>query len=99
MKQMPVLSGLSNTGSPPRRGAVGVVVLFLPVAEEQPLHLPSGLPQQQRRDGGIHAAGEPDDDAGGGAGRCGHEGHARIVMLRNTTPVALLSDPLAAPGL
>src|SRR2546430_13934893 len=48
----------------PRAGAVAVVVL-LPVAHEQALHLPARIPEQQCRDRGVDTPGEPDDDAPG----------------------------------
>ena len=48
-------------------GAVAVVVL-VPVAEEQSLHVPARLAQQQRGDRGVDAAGEPDEHAGRGTG-------------------------------
>src|SRR5262245_15966808 len=64
----------------PRRGAVGVVILFLPIAEEESLYVPAGLLQEKRCDGRIHTAGEADDDACRDAWRCGRRRHAHIVM-------------------
>src|ERR1700756_5422098 len=43
-------------------GAVAVVVL-LPVAHEEALHLPARILQEQRGDRGVDAPGQPDDDA------------------------------------
>jgi hypothetical protein len=39
-----------------------VVVVFLPVAHVEPVDVEAGALQQQRRDGGVHAAGHADDD-------------------------------------
>jgi hypothetical protein len=44
------------------RGAVAVVVVVLPVLHEEADHVVSRALQQQRRDGGIHASGQSDDD-------------------------------------
>src|SRR5438309_843302 len=93
MKQIPVLSGLSNTGSPERRararvlivlrgGAVAVVVL-LPVAHEEALHVVARILQEQRRDCGVDAPGQPDDDA------LAH----RLTAVAPAPPAALRSSP------
>src|SRR6185312_4289601 len=50
------------------RRAVAIVVL-VPVAHEEPLHIPALFLQEQGGDGGIDPAGEANDDAGGGHGR------------------------------
>ena len=52
-----------------RRGAVAVVLF--PVAHEQALHVVAGIAQQQRRDRGIDAAGQADDDALASRRACG----------------------------
>src|SRR6185312_6804585 len=41
--------------------AVAIIVLF-PVAHEEAVHLPALLLEQEGRDGGVHAAGETDND-------------------------------------
>ena len=48
-------------------GAVGVVLL-LPVAHEETMHVAAVLLQEQGRDRGVDAAGQPDDDAATGSG-------------------------------
>ena len=47
-------------------GAPDVVRRLVPVAHEEPLYLEALLLEEQRRDRGVDAAGERDDDAGGG---------------------------------
>ncbi len=56
-----------------RGRAIAVVVLF-PVAHEKTVHVVALSHESQRRDGGIDAAGEANNDAGGAR-------HARIVRL------------------
>ena len=48
-------------------GGGAVAVVLVPVAHEQALHVVAGIAQQQRRDGGVDAAGQADDDALAGA--------------------------------
>ena len=65
-----------------RGGAVAVVVL-LPVAHEEALHVVARILQEQRRDCGVDAPGQPDDDA------LAH----RLTAVAPAPPAALRSSP------
>src|SRR5579864_6206740 len=63
-----------------RGGAVGIVLVLVPVAHEEPLDLPARFLEEQRGDRGIDASGEADDDARAGRKRCRVvREHPRIV--------------------
>src|SRR5438477_651329 len=63
-------------------GAVAVVVL-LPVAHEEALHVVARILQEQRRDRGVDAPGQPDDDT------IAH----RLTAVAPAPPAALRSSP------
>ena len=50
-------------------GRAVAVLVFVPVAHEEPLHVVALLLQQQRGDGRVDAAGHADDDGSGGHGQ------------------------------
>jgi hypothetical protein len=65
-------------------GGGAVSVVLFPVAHEQALHVVAGIAQQQRRDRGVDAAGQANDDALAGARwRWGTLVHAPIVEQRD----------------
>src|SRR5262249_36470343 len=45
-------------------GAVGIVVVLIPVAHEEPVDVVALLAEQECGDGGVDTAGEANDDAG-----------------------------------
>ena len=62
-------------------GAVRIAVL-LPIGHEEPLNRETGIPQQERRDGRVDAAGHADDDRLGGVRMRGRGGHPPIIIYR-----------------